>query len=110
MALLPDNKVAAATETSLPTANTGLVARVRQRLFPATPAGSPFTKLALPSKRGISFRAGLAELLLINRLRARSHRNQAAVMLERAVQIVFVTCKSWFSAPDGKTPQRRKPL
>lgn len=87
----------------------GLVARFRQRLFPANPsAAARSTALAVPSKRGISLRAGIAELLLITRLKARSHGSQAADILERAAHIVFVTCKNWFSAGDEKTPQHRK--
>ncbi len=56
-------------------------------------------------------KAGIAELLLVNRLKARStRRTQAREMLERASHIVFVTCKNWFSASDGRTPERRNPL
>ncbi|MES2361393.1 MAG: hypothetical protein V4646_06285 [Pseudomonadota bacterium] len=88
----------------------GLVARFRQRLFPANPSAAPSTALAQPSRRGISLRAGIAELLLIARLKARSHGNLATDVLERAAQIVFVTCKNWFSAGDEKTPRHRKPL
>lgn len=89
----------------------GLVARFRQRLFPANPsAAAPSTALAQRSRRGISLRAGISELLLITRLKARSHGNLATDILERAAQVVFVTCKNWFSASDEKTPPHRKPL
>ncbi|MES2509139.1 MAG: hypothetical protein V4625_04380 [Pseudomonadota bacterium] len=81
----------------------GLVARVRQRLFPATSPTLP----SVPDK----LKAGIAELLLVNRLKARSvRRTQAREMLERASHIVFVTCKNWFSSSDGRTPERRNPL
>ncbi|MCY1163940.1 MULTISPECIES: hypothetical protein [Polaromonas] len=92
--------------------NTGLVARFRQRLFPARAAEAVSTELAPQSKRGLSLRAGISELLLITRLKARSQGSQAAEMLERAANIVFVTCKNWFSARDEKTktPEHRKPL
>jgi hypothetical protein len=90
----------------------GLVARFRQRLFPAvSPDRDADHRLPLPAKQRISFNAGIAEFLLINRLRARSARKaQAAEMLERATRIVFVTCRNWFSTPDGKNPPSRTPL
>jgi hypothetical protein len=92
--------------------NPGLVARLRQRLFPGTAAGT----LPGPPSKSSSFapdkiKAGIAELLLINRLRARStRRTQARDVMERAAHIVFVTCKNWFAANDGPTPGRRTPL
>jgi hypothetical protein len=86
-----------------PGRNPGLVERFRQRLFPGTSPSLPKT----PDK----LKAGIAELLLVNRLRARSTRKaQATEMLERASHIVFVTCKNWFSPADSKTPGRRTPL
>ncbi len=81
----------------------GLVARVRQRLFPATSPTLP----KVPDK----LKAGIAELLLVNRLKARSARKaQATEMMERASHIVFVTCKNWFSSADANGPGRRAPL
>ena len=41
-------------------------------------------------------RARYAELLLISRLKASSQDNEIAEILERAAQIVLVTCKNWF--------------
>lgn len=84
-----------------------IVARVRQRLFPADTA-----TIRAASRRGISINASIAEFLLINRLRARSgqRRQQAAEILERAAQIVFVTCKNWFSSTNGRFPGGRTPL
>lgn len=87
----------------VPQGKPGLVARVRQRLFPVTSPTLP----AVPDKR----KAGIAEFLLVNRLMARGARKtQAREMLERASHIVFVTCKNWFSSGDGKKPERRTPL
>lgn len=40
--------------------------------------------------------AGLAELTLVNRLRARTRRDLAIDALERAAKIVEVTAKHWF--------------
>lgn len=83
-----------------------LVSRFRQRLFPATSSARALLPAA-PDK----LKAGIAELLLVNRLRARSAgKVQAQEMMERASHIVFVTCKNWFSPAEGKTPQRRTPL
>jgi hypothetical protein len=80
-----------------------LVARVRRRLFPPTVQDAN-TPAAAPSRRGINLQASLAELLLINRLKARStQREQAAEMLERASHVVFVTCKHWFAEPEVST-------
>ena len=84
----------------------GLVSRVKQRLFPPAPpmleehrplgATAP-NRLPAVIKSKMTFQASIAELLLVNRLKARSQKDQAARMLERASQIIFVTCKSWFS-------------
>jgi hypothetical protein len=42
--------------------------------------------------------ASIAQQLLLARLRARNRRDLTADSLERAVQVLRVTCKSWFSA------------
>ncbi|MDP1886829.1 MAG: hypothetical protein Q8L17_10245 [Polaromonas sp.] len=52
-------------------------------------------------------RASLAQLLLVARLRARTRRDLAVDLLERAAHVIFVTCKSWFlPSPDrdGQVP------
>lgn len=52
-------------------------------------------------------RASLAQLLLVARLRARTRRDLAVDLLERAAHVIFVTCKSWFLASpdrDGQVP------
>lgn len=90
-----------------PGRNPGLVARFRQRLFPGTSTASSTSLPKSPDK----LKAGIAELLLVNRLMARSTRKaQATEMLDRAAHIVFVTCKNWFSSADARTPGRRTPL
>ena len=94
---------------------TGMVARLRRRFdtknaFFRVPARAPERAIAEPGKKH-GLNARLAELLLINRLKARiSRRPHAADILERAARVVFVTCKNWFSAPNGRLPQRRNPL
>jgi hypothetical protein len=93
--------------------SSGVVARVRQRLFPGnTNAVKPeVVEPYPPLTRSITVNASIAEFLLINRLKARSqNRAQAAEMLERAAHIVFVTCKHWFTSGDGQSPGRRTPL
>ena len=52
-------------------------------------------------------RASLAQLLLVVRLRARTRRDLAVDLLERAAHVIFVTCKNWFlPSPDrdGQVP------
>lgn len=97
--------------------NPGVVARLRQRLFPgAQRAAVPSVLSSKASSTPSSYapdkiKAGIAELLLVNRLRARSTRKtQAKDVMERAAHIVFVTCKNWFTPTDGRTPERRTPL
>ncbi|MES2280474.1 MAG: hypothetical protein V4542_03595 [Pseudomonadota bacterium] len=85
--------------------NPGLAARLRQRLFSARLPTLPSSYA--PDK----IKAGIAELLLVNRLKARSTRKtQAKDVMERAAHIVFVTCKNWFTPTDGRSPERRTPL
>ncbi|RYX96655.1 MAG: hypothetical protein EOO28_07045 [Comamonadaceae bacterium] len=78
----------------------GLVSRVRNRLFPAKTPRHP-DSVETP-KHGIGFQASIAELLLINRLKALGRRDQSAEMMERASHIVFVTCQNWFTEPEAK--------
>lgn len=76
-------------------ASLGILAMLRQRLLP----------------RRIRFTPGIAQLLLINRLKPHSFPKMLdADVLECAARIVFVTCKNWFSSPVGKTPPQRTPM
>lgn len=59
---------------------------------PATADGRSASK-----RRLISIQAGLAELMLLNRLRARTRRDLASDTLERAAQIIEVTSRHWFA-------------
>lgn len=71
----------------------------------------PVDARPVATRRSISFHAGLAEFLLLTRLKARSQKKrQVAQVLERAAHIVLVTCRHWFSAAEGKLPQRTAPL
>lgn len=108
------------TGTSKSVEPAGLVSRFRQRLFPQHSAASVNVAVnrevavtGTPSRRSITLKAGLAELLLITRLKARNKpigSVKATDILERATHIVFVTCKNWFTEADGKTPEHRNPL
>ena len=64
-----------------------------------TPSGKPDVP-AKPARRQIGFQASIAEFLLINRLRARQPSELSADVLERAANIVFVTCQDWFAPPE----------
>lgn len=92
---------------------TGFISRVRLRLFPPSlpnahpqAAGKTANRVAgnvsTAVKQKVGLQASLAELLLVNRLKARTQPDQAARMLERATHIIFVTCKHWFSHADNK--------
>lgn len=48
-------------------------------------------------RRLINIQAGLAELMLLNRLRARTRRDRGGDTLERAAQIIEVTSRHWFA-------------
>lgn len=47
-------------------------------------------------RRLINIQAGLAELMLLNRLRARTRTDLAGDTLERAAHIIQVTSRHWF--------------
>jgi hypothetical protein len=90
-----------------------LVARLRKRIFEPQRAGAiqpdKTDKPETLSRREIGFRASLAELLLINRLRARSTAEPSADVLENGARVVVTTCKNWFSSPkpDSGAPRTR---
>jgi hypothetical protein len=47
-------------------------------------------------------RASVAQMLLVARLKARNRRDLAVDTLERGAQVMWVTCKNWFSS--GQPP------
>ena len=53
------------------------------------------------SKRSIGFRAGIAEFLLILRLKSRRRTDRASDIPDRATRIILVTCKNWFTDFNG---------
>jgi hypothetical protein len=46
--------------------------------------------------RLLGLQSGLAELMLLNRLRARTRRDLAPDTLERAAAVIEVTARQWF--------------
>lgn len=77
------------------------MSRVRQRLFPPRTDIAPrAATVPAPLSVRAGFQAGIAEFLLVSRLRARRRAEPSADVLERAARIVFVTCKNWFAAVD----------
>jgi hypothetical protein len=83
---------------------------LRQVLWPpvvmsALPSPRPEEKQAPGDpRREVVQRASLAQLLLVARLRARNRRDLAMDSLERAAQMMLVTCKNWFSL-SAKQPE-----
>ena len=76
--------------------------------MPAEPGDkSPDEAQSSEMRRLQQQRAPIAQLLLVARLRARNRRDLARDLLERAAQMIFVTCKNWFSLGGdaaGKAP------
>jgi hypothetical protein len=53
----------------------------------------------------LKLQAGMAEFLLVTRLRARSQKTRPALsadVLERGAHVVDVTCQHWFAAIGAK--------
>lgn len=97
---------------ALPTDNSfipgpGLVSRVRNRLFPPKSPGATADSPLAVYKHKAGFKASIAEMLLVSRLRARNHGSSDAGILERATQVIFVTCKYWFSAPQDRAAKHK---
>ena len=85
-------------------ASAGLMTRVGRRFMdaPRAVSGLPGTAKRMSRK----LQAGVAEFLLVTRLRARSQParspQQSADVLEQGARIVDVTCKNWFAAAGAK--------
>ncbi len=62
---------------------------------------SPLNKLRpVIARQALSLRAGMAELVLLNRLRARTRRDVTVEVLEHAARVIEVSARSWL-AEDG---------
>lgn len=89
------------------------VSRLKDRIFqgwssrdqPSEPADYPVPAIA--PQRPVGFPSRIAEFLLVFRLRARRGSALSADILERAVRVVFVTCKNWFAGADSHSPRPR---
>lgn len=90
------------------------VSRLKDRLFqgwssreePRESESHPAPAIA--PQRQVGFPSRIAEFLLVFRLRARRRSALSADILERAVRVVFVTCKNWFGGADSPTPRPRR--
>lgn len=96
--MLPVRKPAALALLPMPPSG-GMVARVRRGLLDAPRAVSGLPGSAI--RMSIKLRASVAEFLLINHLRARSHParspEQSEDVIQRGAEIIDVTCKNWFA-------------
>ena len=89
------------------------VSRLKHRIFQGwssreesgEPASHPVPALAPSRQVGLPSR--IAEFLLVFRLKARRRSTLSADMLERAINIVLVTCKNWFAGTDSPAPPPR---
>ena len=92
-----------------------VVSRLKNRLFqgwssreaPRESESHPVPAIA--PQRQVGFPSRSAEFLLVLRLRASRRSALSADILERAVRVVFVTCKNWFAGTDSHTPRPRRP-
>ena len=71
--------------------------------FFQTPVGSLAGPAAPQHRRQVSQQSGLAELMLLNRLRARVRHDLTADTLTRAAVVIGVTARQWF----GETASRK---
>ena len=58
---------------------------------------------AVAPRRALGFPVSVAEFLLLFRLRVRRRSALSSDMLKRALDVVLVTCKSWFSGDASRT-------
>lgn len=91
------------------------MSRLKERLFQSLsprekPQGQEKSSLPVAApERQVGFPASIAEFLLVFRLKARRRSALSADILERAVRVVFVTCKNWFSdAPAQPAPSHTR--
>ena len=78
------------------------VSRLKERLLRSSPHAPDEPKASVPivaPERRPGFPARIAEFLLVFRMRARRSKRPSGI-LERAVQVVLVTCRHWFGAPE----------
>ena len=66
------------------------------RHFPAFFHSPASLRPAAGGRRLFGQQSGLAELMLVNRLRARTRRDLAPDTLERAADVIALTARHWF--------------
>jgi hypothetical protein len=74
--------------------------------FFQTPVGSLAGPAAAQHRRQVSQQSGLAELMLLNRLRARVRHDLTADTLTRAAVVIGVTARQWFGDTGRSTLAR----
>lgn len=90
------------------------VSRLKDRIFQGWSSRDPskepadYPVPAIAPQRPVGFPSRIAEFLLVFRLRARRGSALSVDILERAVRVVFVTCKNWFAGADSHSPRPRK--
>ncbi len=73
--------------------------------FVAASVSAPSRARPVLSRHALALRAGMAELLLLARLRARTRRGQCQKTLEHAARVIEVTARHWLLAPEeGPAP------
>lgn len=89
------------------------MSRLKKRLFSGfpnltlrekSPDPAPPSLPVVAPERPVGFPASIAEFLLVFRLKARRRSTLSADILARAVRVVFVTCKNWFSDTPSPNP------
>ena len=81
---------------------TTAVSRLKDRLLGSSPSPKDDVKASVPAvvpKPRMRFPARVAEFLLVFRLRARRSARSSDI-LQRAVQVVLVTCRHWFGGSE----------
>jgi hypothetical protein len=74
--------------------------------FFQSPVGSLAGPAAAEHRRQVSQQSGLAELMLLNRLRARIRHDLTADTLARAAVVIGVTARQWFGETGCSTLAR----
>jgi hypothetical protein len=71
---------------------------------------APLLPVIAPARQ-VGFPASIAEFLLVFRLKARRRSALSSDILERALRVVLVTCKNWFTGAgaEARPVRSRKP-
>lgn len=86
------------------------VSRLKERLLRSSPRAPDEPTASVPApvpERRPGFPTRIAEFLLVFRMRAQLAK-RSSDLLKRAVQVVLVTCKHWFGAPDHPPRDSRR--